>query len=130
MYSRLLSVLYANVAAWFVLTLVVVATQLGFMSFPWELLFIVGSFWDVLYLTVLLAVAWIWAPGPEAFRYAYYAQSAGTEEDGHQHHGGHDGADGDEDGDGTCAESATPTRWSKGWGRGNVQRPSGRECRY
>ena len=57
-------------------------------------MFILTSFWDFLYLFVLIAVAAIWAPGPEAFRYAYYSQAVGTESDMGQATAGGDESDG------------------------------------
>jgi hypothetical protein len=79
MYTQLTQVLYANVGAWLVLVLLIIAVQLGGAPFPWRLAFLVTTFWDILYLAVLIAVAWIWSPGPESFQYAYYEQSAGAE---------------------------------------------------
>jgi hypothetical protein len=65
-----------------VFVFLIIAVQLGGAPFPWRLLFLQTTFWDVLYLAVLIAVAWIWSPGPESFQYAYYEQSAGTEDAG------------------------------------------------
>ena len=76
------------------------------MDFPWRFSFIVVSFWDVLYLTVLLAVAWIWAPGPEAFRYAYYSQAADGDADGHGvEMGAAAGTEEDDEEGGACREA-------------------------
>lgn len=79
MYTRLLGVLLANVAAWFAITLVLVAIRLKAIPVPWQSLFFLVNFWDALYLCVLLAVAWIWLPGPSAFNYAWYSQGASNE---------------------------------------------------
>ena len=50
-------------------------------DFPWQAKFLVSVWWDIIYFVVLVAVSWIWSPGPEAFQYAYYSQSSGTEAD-------------------------------------------------
>ena len=44
--------------------------------FPWRAGFLLVSFWDFIYFTVLCAVAYIWRPGPQAFQYAFYSQSS------------------------------------------------------
>lgn len=81
MYTRLLRVLIGNVVAWFAVTLVLVAIRARAVPVPWQSLFFLVNFWDALYLLVLLAIAWIWLPGPEAFNYAWYSQGASNEAD-------------------------------------------------
>jgi hypothetical protein len=74
MYSRLVRVVMANVIAHILLTVVVLGIRGGHVALDWRALFVLAHFWDALYFLVLLAGAVIWAPGPTAYRYAWYAQ--------------------------------------------------------
>jgi hypothetical protein len=77
MYAKLVRVVVANVVAHIFLTLVVISVRNGNGATDWRLLFLLNHFWDLLYFLVLAAGAWIWAPGPTAYRYAWYAQPVG-----------------------------------------------------
>ena len=77
MYALLVKVVVANVVAHILLTLVVIAVRNGTGAMDWRALFLLNHFWDLLYFLVLAAGAWIWAPGPTAYRYAWYAQPVG-----------------------------------------------------
>ena len=50
-----------------------------------------ANFWDLNYLLVLIAIAWIWRPGPDSYQYAFSSQIAGSEQDAET--GGPDSAD-------------------------------------
>lgn len=40
-----------------------------------------ANFWDLNYLLVLIAIAWIWRPGPDSYQYAFSSQIASSEQD-------------------------------------------------
>lgn len=71
--------LVANIVAWFVVVCVQVLTRFGALPLHWSAYFLLFSFWDILYLAILIAVAAIWFPGEESFQYAWYSQSATSE---------------------------------------------------
>ena len=94
MYSSLVKVVMANVVAHILLTVMVLGIRGGHVALDWRALFVLNHFWDALYFLVLLAGAYIWAPGPTAYRYAWYAQ---PEAEGGAGAGGGLGSDGDEE---------------------------------
>jgi hypothetical protein len=81
MYVNLWRIILSQVAVYVIVAAIVIAVRQGYLPFPWKSLFFLVRFWDLLYLTVLLAVAWIWRPGPDTAQYAYYAQPASEDED-------------------------------------------------
>ena len=74
MYSQLQNVITACAAVYCIMALVILLIRLGAVPLDWKSLFFLINFWDLLYLGVLLAVAYIWAPGESSFRYAWYSQ--------------------------------------------------------
>jgi hypothetical protein len=93
MYALLVKVVVANVVAHILLTLVVISVRNGTGAMDWRVLFLLNHFWDLLYFLVLAAGAWIWAPGPTAYRYAWYAQPVGGADAGDGAGGGGKDAD-------------------------------------
>ena len=80
MYRSLVRVVLANVAAHIILTITVIGIRSGSVTLDWRALFFLQHFWDLLYFIALCAGAYIWAPGPTAYRYAWYAQPGADEE--------------------------------------------------
>jgi hypothetical protein len=81
MYQLLLRTLVASAVLFIIAAFSVILVSLGVMPLEWKGLFLLDKFWDVIYFGVLAAVAWIWSPGPTAYRYSLYSQP-GTEPDG------------------------------------------------
>lgn len=75
MYTRLLRTMQVFVNLFVAVALLGLLLQLDFVPLGWEYLWIVPTFWHVLYLGILLAVMWIWAPGPMSYQYAWYTQA-------------------------------------------------------
>jgi hypothetical protein len=80
MYRSLVRVVLANVAAHIILTVTVIGIRNGSVALDWRALFFLQHFWDLLYFIALCAGAYIWAPGPTAYRYSWYAQPGADEE--------------------------------------------------
>jgi hypothetical protein len=81
LYDRLLKVLLANVAVFILMQCIVLAIQFRVIPLPWKGVFLLLNFYDALYLAVLLAMAFIWMPGPAAFQYSVYSGLAANEDD-------------------------------------------------
>jgi len=88
MYTQLYRVLLANVGAWFVVTLANILVRFRALPVAWTALFLFNTFWDLLYLAIIIAVAVIWVPGERAFQYTYYSQSAASEVEADVEEGG------------------------------------------
>ena len=95
MYSQLQNVITACAAVYCVMAIVILLIRAGTLPLDWKSLFFLINFWDMLYLAVLLAMAYIWAPGEGSFRYAFYAQATGAA-GGNLGGAGPDGPDGPE----------------------------------
>ena len=74
MYQRLTGTLRYWGILWFVFTFFDLGTRIGVIPWPWSLEFLLWSFWDILYLGVLLRIAIIWRPTETSDRYAYSSQ--------------------------------------------------------
>jgi len=74
MYHTLTGTLRLWGILWFLFTMFDLATRVGIIPWPWTLEFLLWSFWDVLYLCVLLRIAMIWRPTETSDRYAYSTQ--------------------------------------------------------
>lgn len=97
MYNRLTWVILANIGLWFAASLMWGFTVWGKLPLSWKSQFFVSrTIFDLNFLLVLAAIAFIWRPGPESFNYSVYTQSAGNEADAEAGPDGPDGADGGE----------------------------------
>ena len=74
MYVQLQNVISGCALVYCVMALVILLIRSGATPLDWKSLFFLVNFWDLLYLAVLLAVAYIWAPGESSFLYASYSQ--------------------------------------------------------
>ena len=74
MYLQLQNVISGCALVYCIMAVVILLIRSGAAPLDWKSLFFLVNFWDLLYLAVLLAVAWIWAPGESSFRYASYSQ--------------------------------------------------------
>lgn len=76
MYNSLKNVLVANIVVWFLFTCVLIGVRMRTINVSWNSLFFFVSFWDWLYFAVMASIAYIWAPGPSSYNYAWYSQGA------------------------------------------------------
>lgn len=74
MYNQLTRVITVNALAFIIIDIIVISIREGAMPLPWKSLFFLVRFWDIIYFAVLMAVAYIWAPGPTAYQYSLYSQ--------------------------------------------------------
>ena len=81
MYRRLSTTLGAFIAIWFLYSIVSILVDRGVVAWPWQWNFVLYSVWDVLYFFLLVAIAWIWRPSPEAARDGAGSQRAHPREE-------------------------------------------------
>ena len=74
MYKSLMRVIMLNAAGSCIIAIVIICIQFGAVPFPWKSVFFLIRFWDLIYFFVLLAIVYIWAPGPTAYQYSLYSQ--------------------------------------------------------
>lgn len=74
MYKSLMRVILANAAGSCIIAVIIICIQVGAIPFPWKSVFFLIRFWDLIYFVVLVAIVYIWAPGPSAYQYSLYSQ--------------------------------------------------------
>jgi hypothetical protein len=74
MYQKLTGTLRFWGILWLLFTMFDLSTRVGIIPWPWTLEFVLWSFWDVLYFSVLMRIAIVWRPTETSDRYAYSTQ--------------------------------------------------------
>jgi hypothetical protein len=105
MYSLLNNLLILFAVVWIIMGSINAAVLRGDVQFPWKYLWVLDCYFEVLTWLVLATAAWIWRPGPETERYAYYSEnleapaSAGDDDEHDDDEDAHSGSDrqGDEE---------------------------------
>jgi hypothetical protein len=82
MYKRLTGVLVLSGTGFVIITLSITLITFGVVPLGWKSYFFLVRFWDLFYFLILLAVAWIWAPGPTSYQYSLYSQPPSTTDGG------------------------------------------------
>ena len=74
MYKRLARTLMMWTVLWIAYTLFDVGVRSGVIPWPWNVHFMLYSFWDVLYLGILITIASVWRPSETSVQLAYSTQ--------------------------------------------------------